>query len=99
LEVKGVEFADVVLHVGLGTFKPVKGSIEDHVMHAERFEVAHTELVKIADAIAANRPVIALGTTAFRVIESLAWVQGWQQSERAWRVCSFLSLCGAIRDL
>lgn len=72
LRLKGVETADVTLHVGAGTFKPVKSAtMEGHTMHTERFEVDATLLRKLLDAIRGKRPVIAVGTTSVRTLESL----------------------------
>ncbi len=67
LQDKGVSVAYVTLHVGPGTFLPVKtDSIEEHVMHSERYSVplATQELLK------SQRPVVAVGTTCVRAIES-----------------------------
>ena len=69
----GVEFVEVTLHVGAGTFLPVK--VEDvttHKMHAEWGEVTPDAAARIAAAKAAGRRVIPVGTTALRLIESAA---------------------------
>lgn len=59
----------VTLHVGIGTFRPVKSElVDDHVMHAESFELPASS----AAAIAAAKRVVAIGTTTTRVLESLA---------------------------
>lgn len=73
LRAKGVEFAEVTLHVGAGTFLPVK--VEDvttHRMHAEWGEVTETAAAAINAAKAQGRRVIPVGTTALRLIESAA---------------------------
>ncbi len=71
LQNKGIETAFVTLHVGLGTFLPVRSeSIEDHRMHAEEFCVSHETAVKFAQAKAEGRPVLAVGTTSLRSLES-----------------------------
>ena len=63
----------VTLHVGLGTFAPVKsGTLEGHVMHEERFTVSESTSRAVNEAKAAGRRVIAVGTTTLRVLESLA---------------------------
>ena len=69
----GVEVCFVTLHVGPGTFQPVKTEmLADHKMHEERFEVGE-ETVRIVNAAkSAGRRVIAVGTTSVRVLESLA---------------------------
>ena len=71
LHARGVEFVEVTLHVGAGTFLPVK--VEDvttHRMHAEWGEVTEAAAARIATAKAQGRRVIPLGTTALRLIES-----------------------------
>lgn len=73
LRAKGVEFAEVTLHVGAGTFLPVK--VEDvttHKMHAEWGEVTESAATAINRAKAEGRRVIPVGTTALRLIESAA---------------------------
>ena len=69
----GVEIHHVTLHVGLGTFAPVKAeSVEDHVMHEERYTVSEVVAHAINRAKAERRRVIAVGTTTVRVLESVA---------------------------
>lgn len=73
LRARGVEFVEVTLHVGAGTFLPVK--VEDvtrHKMHAEWGEVTEAAATRIAAAKAEGRRVIPVGTTALRLIESAA---------------------------
>lgn len=73
LQAKGVNFAEVVLHVGAGTFLPVKTEdLSAHVMHAEWGEVSAETVAKIEATRAAGGRVIAVGTTALRVLESAA---------------------------
>ncbi len=68
---KGVEICFVLLHVGLGTFRPVKTeSILDHDMHKEYYEVSKEVADKINKAKSENRRVIAVGTTSVRTLES-----------------------------
>lgn len=74
LKQKNIEIVDVVLHVGLGTFLPMKTDLENHIMHAEYFEISNETLSKLISAISEERKIIALGTTAFRTIESLSWL-------------------------
>jgi S-adenosylmethionine:tRNA ribosyltransferase-isomerase len=67
-----VETSFVTLHVGLGTFAPVKAEqLADHVMHEERFEVSAAAAARINAARAESRRVIAVGTTTLRVLESV----------------------------
>lgn len=73
----GVETHSVTLHVGAGTFAPVKvGRIEDHRMHEERFEVSAGTADAIAKAKSEGRRVVAVGTTTTRVLEHLARTHG-----------------------
>ena len=73
LKAKGVEFTHVTLHVGAGTFLPVKvDDIRDHKMHAEWGEVTAEAVAEIEATKAAGGRVIPVGTTALRLIESAA---------------------------
>lgn len=73
LSAKGVQFVYVTLHVGAGTFLPVKvDDVSDHKMHAEWGEVTKEAAQTIAQAKAAGRRIIPVGTTALRLIESAA---------------------------
>lgn len=72
LEAKGVQVGYVTLHVGLGTFAPVKAeTLAEHTMHEERFEVSATTAEIINAAKSEGRRVIAVGTTSLRVLETL----------------------------
>jgi S-adenosylmethionine:tRNA ribosyltransferase-isomerase len=67
----GIERAAVTLHVGPGTFLPVRGdSLEDHRMHAERYELSAAAAAEIAACRAAGGRVVAVGTTSVRTLES-----------------------------
>ena len=71
LKKKGVEFCEVLLHVGLGTFRPVKeDNILEHKMHSEYIEVTEEVATKLNSAKKAGRRIIAVGTTSVRVLES-----------------------------
>ncbi|MGL4981614.1 MAG: tRNA preQ1(34) S-adenosylmethionine ribosyltransferase-isomerase QueA [Treponemataceae bacterium] len=73
LHAKGIETAFVTLHVGLGTFLPVRStSIEDHKMHEEFFYISEEVAQKITQAKKDKRPILAVGTTSMRTLES-AW--------------------------
>ncbi|MBO4535483.1 MAG: tRNA preQ1(34) S-adenosylmethionine ribosyltransferase-isomerase QueA, partial [Clostridia bacterium] len=73
IEEMGVEVVRVLLHVGLGTFRPVKEeSIEDHPMHSEYYEVTEEAALAINRAVDEGRRVIAVGTTSVRTLESVA---------------------------
>jgi S-adenosylmethionine:tRNA ribosyltransferase-isomerase len=72
LAASGVELAEVTLHVGYGTFKPVKADrIEDHVVDAERFTVSAETTAALTRAKREHRRIIAVGTTTVRTLESL----------------------------
>ena len=73
IKAKGVELAFVTLHVGAGTFQPVKvDEIADHIMHAEYVEVSDKVVTQIAKTKAAGGRVVAVGTTSVRSLESAA---------------------------
>ena len=73
IEEKGVKVANVTLHVGIGTFRPVKEeNIEDHKMHTEHFYIKQEDVDKINETKKAGKRVIAVGTTSCRVLESIA---------------------------
>ena len=73
LERQGFGWAEVTLHVGYGTFSPVRcDDIREHVMHAEYVEVTAETAQAVNAAKAAGRPVIAVGTTACRTLEGVA---------------------------
>lgn len=71
IEEKGVDIAKVTLHVGLGTFRPVKEEeITDHVMHTERYQVTEEAAAKINAARQRGGRIVCVGTTSCRTIES-----------------------------
>lgn len=73
LKAKGVEFAEVTLHVGLGTFLPVKtDKLEEHHMHSEWVELTSKNTDIINAAKAQGRRVVAVGTTTVRALEGIA---------------------------
>ncbi len=72
LENKNIDLDFITLHVGAGTFKPVSApTIGHHDMHAEYFDVSRDLLQKLITAHQAQRPVVAVGTTTLRTLESL----------------------------
>ncbi len=78
LKIKGVEFAEVLLHVGLGTFRPVKTEeITDHKMHSEYYELSEENEKIINKAVKEGRRVIAVGTTSGRVLETVSDENGF----------------------
>lgn len=73
----GVEIVEVLLHVGLGTFRPVKEDIiTDHKMHGEYYEVSEQAAAALNRAKAEGRRVIAVGTTSVRTLESATGEDG-----------------------
>ena len=73
IQAKGVEIANVTLHVGIGTFRPVKvENVEEHDMHSEHFYIKQEDADKINKAKREGHRVIAVGTTSCRVLESIA---------------------------
>jgi len=68
---KGIEWVEILLHVGLGTFRPVKEEIvEQHKMHSEYFDISVQATEKINSALKENRRIIGVGTTSTRALES-----------------------------
>ncbi|WP_367925232.1 tRNA preQ1(34) S-adenosylmethionine ribosyltransferase-isomerase QueA [uncultured Ruthenibacterium sp.] len=77
LEGKGIHFAEVTLHVGLGTFRPVKEeNITDHKMHSEWYSIDGKNAEKIQKAKQEGHRVIAVGTTSCRTLEAAATTHG-----------------------
>ena len=78
---KGVEVANVTLHVGIGTFRPVKvENIEEHSMHSEHYYIKEDDVEKINKAKRNGKRVIAVGTTSCRVLESVADESGMMKA-------------------
>ncbi len=83
IAVKGVDVEEVTLHVGAGTFRPVKSeSIGEHDMHSEFIAVPRSVIARLADVVG-RRPVVAVGTTSVRTLESL-WHIGRLILEQRW---------------
>ena len=79
LKKQGIEKQEVTLHVGLGTFAPVKADkIEDHIMHSEWYSLSNTQ----AEALNNAKDITAVGTTSVRVLESA------RKSDEPFRACS-----------
>lgn len=85
LREKGVTIVPVTLHVGLGTFRPVKAEqVEDHHMHAEFYQIGENEAALLNEAKKAGRRIIAVGTTSCRTLESAADESGQITSLSGW---------------
>ena len=75
---KGVEIANVTLHVGIGTFRPVKvDKIEEHHMHSEHYYIKKEDVEKINNTKKNGGRIISVGTTSCRVLESIADENGF----------------------
>ncbi len=75
LAAQAIDAAFVTLHVGAGTFKPVKSeTMEGHDMHAEWIEVTGALLETVLNRLALHQPLVAVGTTSCRTLESLYWI-------------------------
>jgi len=71
MESRGTQIVRVTLHVGLGTFLPVRSEeIDEHVMHSEEYEVSAASAQSINAALRDGRPIIAVGTTSVRTLEA-----------------------------
>lgn len=78
IERKGIKIANVTLHVGIGTFRPVKvDKIEDHHMHSEHFYIKKEDVDKINETKKNGGRIISVGTTSCRVLESIADENGF----------------------
>lgn len=85
IEEKGVKIAHVTLHVGLGTFRPVKvEDVTEHHMHSEFFIVEESQAKLINDTKAAGGRVISVGTTSCRTLESAADENGQVRAKSGW---------------
>ena len=85
IEAKGVKIARVTLHVGLGTFRPVKvENILDHHMHSEYYEVSEEAADTINSVRQSGGRIIAVGTTSTRTLESVADTHGCIKPCRGW---------------
>ena len=79
LAARGVELADITLHVGYGTFQPVRvDRVEDHRVEPEEYEISSGATAAIGRALAEHRRVIAVGTTTTRALEASAAAHGGQ---------------------
>ena len=77
IENKGIDIANVTLHVGIGTFRPVKEkNIEDHHMHTEHYYIKQEDADKINKAKISGKRVISVGTTSCRTLETVADEKG-----------------------
>jgi S-adenosylmethionine:tRNA ribosyltransferase-isomerase len=91
LDGAGVERAAITLHVGYGTFKPVRVSdVEDHTVDAERYVISDAAASRINAALDAGRRVIVVGTTTMRALESAALCGGGRVTAGAFETALFI---------
>lgn len=85
IENKGVKIAKLTLHVGLGTFRPVKAEfILEHKMHSEYYQLSLDEANKINSAKLSGNRVISVGTTSTRTLETIADENGFVKEQSGW---------------
>lgn len=85
IEDKGVNIAKLTLHVGLGTFRPVKSEyILEHKMHSEYYELSESEAEKINKAKLDGNKVISVGTTSTRTLETIGDDKGLVRAQSGW---------------
>ncbi len=85
IERMGIEIVDVLLHVGLGTFRPVSAeTIEEHVMHAEYYEVTEEAADKINAGRERGGRIVCVGTTSCRTLESVTDESGIVHASSGW---------------
>jgi S-adenosylmethionine:tRNA ribosyltransferase-isomerase len=70
---RGIEICELTLHVGLGTFQPIRTkTLEEHAMHSEAYEISAKTAEQICGAKSSGRPILAVGTTTVRALEAAA---------------------------
>jgi len=85
IEAKGAEIVKLTLHVGLGTFRPVKAdNIQEHHMHSEFYQIGEEAAEQINRARKSGHRIIAVGTTSCRTIESAADETGYVKASSGW---------------
>lgn len=85
LRERGIEVLEILLHVGLGTFRPVKvEKIQEHVMHSEYYQMDEETAARLNRAKAEKRRVIAVGTTVTRTLETIAAPDGRMKAQEGW---------------
>ena len=85
LREKGVEIAEITLHVGLGTFRPVMAhTVEEHHMHSEFYQILQADADKINHAKSSGHRVIAVGTTSARTLEAASDFNGGMTEKSGW---------------
>lgn len=78
LQARGIEWAFLTLHIGVGTFRPVKEKyVQQHIMHSEHYELSSATAQKINRTKEKGKKIMAVGTTCCRVLETLCTKDGW----------------------
>jgi S-adenosylmethionine:tRNA ribosyltransferase-isomerase len=73
IRLRGIEICELTLHVGLGTFQPIRTeTLEEHVMHSEVYDISAKTAEQISGAKSVGRPILAVGTTTVRALEAAA---------------------------
>lgn len=77
LQAQGIRFATLTLHVGAGTFTPVRSNdIAEHIMHSERYSIPESTVLAVAETRRQGRQIIAIGSTSLRTLETAALPDG-----------------------
>ncbi|MDD4751844.1 MAG: tRNA preQ1(34) S-adenosylmethionine ribosyltransferase-isomerase QueA [Desulfitobacteriaceae bacterium] len=88
IENKGIIIAQVLLHVGLGTFRPVKvENVEEHQIHSEYYQIDYANAEKINKAKKEGNRVVCVGTTSTRTLETVADERGFVSPGQGWSNC------------
>lgn len=88
---KGIDVVDITLHVGLGTFRPVKtNDIREHHMHSEWYSVSKEAAEKINKAKEEHRRIVAIGTTSVRTLETIAHLNNGKMKETTGNTSLFI---------
>ena len=85
IEEKGIDIARVTLHVGLGTFRPVKvDDVNEHVMHSEFYHLEEEDAKIINDTKKRGNKIISVGTTSTRTLETIGDENGFVKAQSGW---------------
>ena len=91
LKKKGIQTDYLTLHVGAGTFMPITvEKVIDHDMHAEKFDVSYETLKRVHNCLMTRKPIIGVGTTSVRVLETLYWLGAYHSVNKTQTSPSFL---------
>lgn len=104
LEADGHQRHFLTLHVGAGTFRPVDRSVAEHEMHAEEFQIELPFVKQILSCLEAGRPIVPVGTTSLRALESMYWLgckvaAGQLQAQENWHLEQWVAFAGDTEAL